>query len=84
MNNILFDYLNDFCTIYLDDILIYSEDPLIHETQIKKILECLQKASIQADIKKCKFSVTSTKYLGFIISIDSISVDPIKIKVIKD
>jgi len=26
MNNMLFEYLDDFCTIYLDDILIYLED----------------------------------------------------------
>ena len=46
MNNVLFDYLDDFCTIYLDDILIYSKDPLIYKTQVKKILEHLWKASI--------------------------------------
>jgi hypothetical protein len=31
MNNTLFEYLDDFCTIYLDDILIYSEDLVEHE-----------------------------------------------------
>jgi hypothetical protein len=30
MNDILFDYLDDFVTAYLDDILIYSEDLLEH------------------------------------------------------
>jgi hypothetical protein len=30
MNDVLFDYLDDFCTAYLDDILVYSEDPLDH------------------------------------------------------
>jgi len=28
MNTVLFDYLNDFYTIYLDDILIYSDNKL--------------------------------------------------------
>ena len=28
MNDVLFDYLNDFYTAYLDDILIYSENKL--------------------------------------------------------
>jgi hypothetical protein len=28
MNNILFNYLDVFCTAYLDDILIYSENEL--------------------------------------------------------
>ena len=30
MNDVLFDYLNDFYTAYLDDILIYSENELDH------------------------------------------------------
>jgi hypothetical protein len=28
MNNVLFDYLNDFYTAYLDDILIYLKNEL--------------------------------------------------------
>jgi hypothetical protein len=28
INDVLFDYLNDFYTVYLNDILIYSENKL--------------------------------------------------------
>ena len=38
MNDVLFDYLDDFCTTYLDDILIYSENELDYEEYIKKVL----------------------------------------------
>jgi len=38
MNDVLFDYLDDFVTAYLDDILIYLEDPLEHEMHVKKVL----------------------------------------------
>jgi hypothetical protein len=38
MNNVLFNYLNDFYIAYLDDILIYSDDELEHELYIKKVL----------------------------------------------
>ncbi len=41
MNDVLFDYLDDFVTAYLDDILIYSEDPLEHEMHVKKVLQRL-------------------------------------------
>ena len=41
MNNILFDYLDMFYTAYLDNILIYSKDPLEHKEHIKKVLEHL-------------------------------------------
>jgi hypothetical protein len=82
INDVLFDYLDDFCTVYLDDILIYSEDPLEHETHVKKVLDRLRTAGLQADIKKSEFHVTSTKYLGFIVATDSIRVDPEKVAVV--
>jgi hypothetical protein len=58
MNNVLFEYLDDFYIAYLDDILIYSENPEEHEMHVCKVLEKLRLAGLQADIKKCKFSVT--------------------------
>jgi len=82
MNDVLFDYLDDFCTAYLDDILIYSENELEHEEHVKKVLERLRQAGLQADIKKCEFSVKKTKFLGFIISTNGIEVDLEKTAVI--
>ena len=78
MNDVLFDYLDDFCTAYLDDIMIYSENELEHEEHVHKVLQRLREAGLQADIKKSEFSVKRTKYLGFIISTDGIEADPEK------
>ena len=64
----LFKYLDDFYTAYLDNILIYLDNILKHKHYIKQVLKHLQAASLQVDIKKTKFHVTCTKYLGFIIS----------------
>jgi hypothetical protein len=41
MNDVLFNYLNNFCTAYLNDIMIYSNNKLEHETYVKKVLERL-------------------------------------------
>jgi hypothetical protein len=41
MNNVLFDYLDDFATTYLDNILIYLEDLLEHKIHVKKVLQRL-------------------------------------------
>ena len=30
INNVLFDYLNNFCIVYLDDIMIYFKNELEH------------------------------------------------------
>jgi len=38
MNDILFNYLNDFYIAYLDNILIYSDNELEYELYIKKVL----------------------------------------------
>ena len=68
--------------MYLNNILIYLEDPLKHKEHVYKVLLWLYKARLQVDIKKCKFSVTTTKYLGFIISTKGILVDLAKTEVI--
>ena len=57
INDVLFDYLDNFCTAYVDNILIYFKDPLKHDTQVKKVLQHLKEAGLQADIKKSEFSV---------------------------
>ena len=83
INDVLFDYLDDFCTAYLDDILIYSDNELNHDAHVHKVLQRLQDADLQADIKKCEFSVKRIKYLGFIISTDGIEVDSEKISAVE-
>ena len=59
----------------MDDILIYSNNELEHEEHVQRVIERLQKAGLQADIKKSEFSVKRTKYLGFIISTKGIKAD---------
>jgi hypothetical protein len=84
INNILFDYLDVFYTVYLDDILIYSDNKLEHTAQVQLVLQRLQEAGLQADLKKCEFDVKRTKYLGFIISTDSIEINPEKVTIVRE
>jgi hypothetical protein len=46
------------------------------------MLEKLKSAGLQANIKKSEFSVIKTKFLGYIISTEGITVDPDKISAI--
>jgi len=79
---VLFDYLDDFYTAYLDDILIYSSDKLEHQEHVWKVLLQLWEAGLQVDIRKSEFYVKKTKYLGFIVSTDGIKTDLEKTSVI--
>ena len=38
INDTLCEYLDDFCTAYLDDILIYSDNEAEHEIHVKRVL----------------------------------------------
>jgi len=42
INNVLFDYLNEFYTVYLDNILIYLDNELEYQVHVKKVLERLR------------------------------------------
>jgi hypothetical protein len=82
MNNILFDYLDNFYTVYLDNILIYSDDLFKHKIYIRLVLQKLYNIGLQADIKKYEFNITRTKYLGFIILINNILINLKKVFII--
>ena len=38
MNDVLFEYLDDFYIVYLDDIVIYSENKLEYIEYVRKVL----------------------------------------------
>jgi len=84
INHIFADVLDDFLTAYLDDLLIYSGSREEHTKHVRLVLERLRDAGLQADIRKCEFYTTKTKYLGFIISRDGLAVDPEKIQAINE
>ena len=83
INDLLWEYLNEFCTAYLDNILIYSTSMKEHRQHMQKMLIKLREAGIPANVDKCKFYITKTKYLGLIISVDSIKIDLAKVEAIK-
>ncbi len=68
MNNVLWNFLNDFCQVYLDDILIYSKTRKKHRNHVKLVLSRLREAELQMNIWKCKFNVEETVFLEVIVS----------------
>ncbi len=82
MNEILWDFLNDFCQAYLDDILIYSKTQKKHKQHVKMILDRLRDADLQIDIWKCEFNVEETVFLKIIVSEQDLCMNSIKVKAI--
>ncbi len=82
MNDILWNFLNDFCQVYLDNILIYSKTQREHWQHVKIILNRLQEADLQVNIWKCEFNVEETVFLEVIVSEQDLCINSIKVKVI--
>ena len=84
INQLLRDFLDDFCSAYLDDILVYSENEADHMDHCPKVCERLLEAGLHLDIDKCEFSVKRVSYLGMILSTEGLEMEPSKIKTILD
>ncbi len=82
MNDVLWDFLNDFCQVYLDDILIYSKTRKKHRDHVKLVLKWLRKAELQMNIRKCKFNVKETVFLEVIVSEQDLCINSSKMIII--
>ena len=80
ITGVLHPFLDNFCTAYLDDILISSDILEEHCTHVRQILEVLSTAGLHLKPEKCEFHKTEVKYLGLIISADGIKMDSRKVE----
>ena len=84
MNDIFFNLLDVCVIIYLDDILIYSNNMSEHHQHVKEVLKHLCKAGLYAKAEKCEFHSKSVEYLGYIISSSGLTMSNKKVKIIQD
>jgi hypothetical protein len=84
INDILAPYLDQFCTTYLDDTLIYCDTFEEHQKYVNLVLEAFEKAGLHLEPEKCEFHCQEVKYLGLIISMEGIKMDPEKITAVQD
>jgi hypothetical protein len=79
------DFLDKFCSAYMNDVFIYSDESYQdYISKVKKMLQKLHKAGLKLDIKKSEFAFSEVKYLGFIISAgEGIKINPGKVEAIK-
>ena len=82
INDVLFDFLGKFCSVYLDDILVFSDTKKEYKEQVNAVLKRLESVGLQVDVKKSEFMVQETKFLGVIIGADGLRMDPEKIAAI--
>ena len=84
INKTLREYLDNFCTAYLNNILIYSNTIREYIGYIQKVLDKLLGAGLFLDINKYNFYIKKIKYLGLIIAINRLKINLKKVKTIKN
>ncbi|GJP37609.1 hypothetical protein CLOM_g22000 [Closterium sp. NIES-68] len=83
--NEVFQPLLDKCVIvYLDDILIYSTTREQLLKDLEAVFSLLQQNPLITKGSKCKFLKHELEFLGHVISIDGVKIDPKKIATIQD
>jgi hypothetical protein len=84
MNNVLSKYLDKFVLVFLDDILVYSKTKEEHVEHLMMVLQVLREHHLYDKFIKCDFFQKEIQYLGYVISIQGVVLDPKKIKEITD
>src|SRR6266487_113549 len=82
INHVLYNHLNKFVIMYLDDILIYFKNKEDHEKHVKEILKRLQEKNLYLKSEKYKFHKQQVKYLEHIIIIEELKMNSEKIKAV--
>ena len=84
MNKVFMEELDKFVVVFIDDILIYSKSAEEHEQHLRAILNKLRAHELYAKFSKCEFWLQEVTFLGHIITVKGVKVDPEKVKAISD
>ena len=68
MESCLGDLHLNWCTIYLDDIIVFSKTPREHIERLRGVFAKLVQAGLKLKPKKCEFFKSKIAYLGHIVS----------------
>ena len=82
MNKVFSPYLDKFVIVFIDDILVYSGSPEEHAEHLQTVLQILRERQLYVKFSKCQFWLDRVAFLGHVISVEGVSVDPKKIEAV--
>src|SRR5438477_10438201 len=84
INHALHDLVDNFCIVYLDNILVFSKSKKKHYQHLQLIIKCLQCAELYANFKKCNFFKSEVEYFDFLINKNSLCMNLSCVQMISD
>ncbi len=82
MNTIFRPYLDQFVVAFIDDILVYSRTAEEHDRHLQIVLQTLREKQLYAKLSKCEFWLKEISFLGHVVSVEGIKVDPSKLEAV--
>jgi hypothetical protein len=82
INKTFNELINDFCVMYLNDILIFFKNKESHVQYIQEVLKRLRANDLFANLEKCFFFKHEIDYFEFIISENDITMNSSKVNII--
>ncbi|WVZ80273.1 hypothetical protein U9M48_027764 [Paspalum notatum var. saurae] len=65
---------------FIDDILVYSKNEKEHEEHLRIVLSRLREHKFYAKLSKCAFWLKEVAFLGHILSVKGVAIDPSKVE----
>ncbi|TYK22470.1 retrotransposon protein, putative, Ty3-gypsy subclass [Cucumis melo var. makuwa] len=80
MNKIIHQYLDQFVIVFINDILVYSNEREVHEEHMRIVLRTLRDRQLYAKFSKCELWLEQVVFFGHLVSAKGVSVDLQKVE----
>src|SRR6266540_4856333 len=84
MNSVFMTKLDVCVIVFIDDILVYSNNEEEHAKHLRIVLDRLREHQLYAKLNKCQFWLKEVSFLGDILSAKGVAVDPSKVQEVLD
>jgi hypothetical protein len=84
MNSVFMPELDKFIVVFMNNILVYLKSTKEHEEHLWVVLQQLWDHQLYAKFNKCEFWINEVPFLGDVISLEGIAVDPGKVRDVLD
>ncbi|GAU42817.1 hypothetical protein TSUD_288450 [Trifolium subterraneum] len=84
MNKVFHNEIGDMLEVYMDDMIVKSEEEIDHTAHLKRVFDQARKFNMRFNPEKCTFGVKAGKFLGFYLTKRGIEVNPDKCRAFFD
>ncbi|GAU40178.1 hypothetical protein TSUD_292830 [Trifolium subterraneum] len=84
MNKVFHNEIGDMLEVYMDDMIVKSEEEIDHTVHLKRVFHQARKFNMRFNPEKCTFGVKAGKFLGFYLTERGIEANPDKCRAFFD